>query len=46
MSSSPKVHGFVGAGFELLVPGVIVWGWSVILILDRVPKGELITGGP
>jgi protein-S-isoprenylcysteine O-methyltransferase Ste14 len=30
----------------LLAAGVIVWGWSVILILGRVPKGRLITGGP
>ncbi len=30
----------------LLVPGVIVWAWSVILILTRVPKGKLITDGP
>lgn len=30
----------------LLVPGVIVWIWSVILILARVPKKELITEGP
>jgi protein-S-isoprenylcysteine O-methyltransferase Ste14 len=29
-----------------LVPGVVVWLWSVALILTRVPKGELITGGP
>lgn len=30
----------------LLVPGVIVWLWSVVLILTHVPKGKLITGGP
>ena len=30
----------------VLVPGVTIWLWSVILILTRVPKGELITGGP
>jgi protein-S-isoprenylcysteine O-methyltransferase Ste14 len=30
----------------LLVPGVIVWIWSVALILIKVPKNELITGGP
>ncbi len=30
----------------LLVPGVILWLWSVALILTRVPRGELITGGP
>jgi protein-S-isoprenylcysteine O-methyltransferase Ste14 len=26
--------------------GVMVWIWSVALILMHVPKGELITGGP
>jgi protein-S-isoprenylcysteine O-methyltransferase Ste14 len=30
----------------LLVPGVIVWGWSVALIVTKVPRGELITNGP
>lgn len=30
----------------LLIPGIILWLWSVALILTRVPKGELITGGP
>ena len=30
----------------ILVPGVAIWLWSVILILTKVPKGELITGGP
>ena len=26
--------------------GIVVWIWSVVLILMHVPKGELITGGP
>jgi protein-S-isoprenylcysteine O-methyltransferase Ste14 len=30
----------------LLVPGVIIWIWSVFLILTKVPKNELITYGP
>jgi len=30
----------------ILVPGVIVWIWSVCLILTRVPKSQLITSGP
>lgn len=30
----------------LLIPGVILWLWSVVLILTRVPRRELITGGP
>lgn len=30
----------------ILVPGVAVWAWSVALILLKVPRNELITGGP
>jgi len=30
----------------VLVPGVAIWLWSVLLILSKVPNGELITGGP
>jgi protein-S-isoprenylcysteine O-methyltransferase Ste14 len=30
----------------LLVPGVTIWIWSVVLILIRVPRVELITDGP
>jgi protein-S-isoprenylcysteine O-methyltransferase Ste14 len=30
----------------MLVPGVIIWGWSVFLILTKVPRGELMTSGP
>ena len=30
----------------LLVPGVAIWIWSVVLILTKVPKKELITYGP
>ncbi len=30
----------------LLIPGVIVWIWSVVLILIRVPQKKLITDGP
>jgi protein-S-isoprenylcysteine O-methyltransferase Ste14 len=30
----------------MLIPGVTVWLWSVILILTKVPQGELITTGP
>jgi protein-S-isoprenylcysteine O-methyltransferase Ste14 len=30
----------------ILVPGVIMWLWSVVLILTKVPRGELITTGP
>jgi protein-S-isoprenylcysteine O-methyltransferase Ste14 len=29
-----------------LIPGVIIWIWSVILILTKVPQKILITNGP
>ena len=29
-----------------LIAGVTIWVWSVVLILRKVPKGELITSGP
>jgi Isoprenylcysteine carboxyl methyltransferase (ICMT) family. len=29
-----------------LIPGVTIWIWSVVLILTKVPRGELITSGP
>ena len=30
----------------MLIPGVTVWIWSVVLILTKVPRKELITNGP
>jgi protein-S-isoprenylcysteine O-methyltransferase Ste14 len=30
----------------ILIPGIIVWIWSVILILTKIPRKELITTGP
>ncbi len=30
----------------LLIPGVILWIWSVVLILIKVPQKQLITSGP
>jgi protein-S-isoprenylcysteine O-methyltransferase Ste14 len=30
----------------VLVVGIGVWLWSVILVLRKVPRGELITDGP
>lgn len=30
----------------LLIPGVIIWLWSVFLVLTEVPKNKLITYGP
>jgi protein-S-isoprenylcysteine O-methyltransferase Ste14 len=30
----------------ILAVGVVIWAWTVALILLRVPRGELITTGP
>ncbi len=30
----------------ILIPGVTIWLWSVVLILTKVPRNELITTGP
>ena len=30
----------------VLIPGVTIWVWSVVLILTKVPRNELITNGP
>jgi protein-S-isoprenylcysteine O-methyltransferase Ste14 len=30
----------------VLVPGIVIWIWSAVLILTKVPRGQLITGGP
>lgn len=40
-SSALKVVSIV-----VLIPGIINWAWSVILILTKVPRKELITTGP
>lgn len=29
-----------------LIVGIAIWAWSVVLILEEVPKGHLITRGP
>ena len=29
-----------------LIPGVVLWLWSVVLILTQVPQKKLITSGP
>ena len=49
----PEVFGVGGppealrlASILVLVVGLIVWLWSVVLILTRVPRHELITSGP
>lgn len=40
----PPLLGAVSAG--MLAAGVLVWAWSVYLILRDVPRGRLITAGP
>ncbi|MCX6122690.1 MAG: hypothetical protein NTX44_13855 [Ignavibacteriales bacterium] len=30
----------------ILIPGITIWIWSVVLILIKVPRKELITNGP
>jgi protein-S-isoprenylcysteine O-methyltransferase Ste14 len=40
----PEALRLVSVG--VLVVGVVVWLWSVVLILTRVPRHELITSGP
>ncbi|MGZ8591241.1 MAG: methyltransferase family protein [Actinomycetota bacterium] len=30
----------------VLIPGLTIWIWSVVLILTKVPRGELIASGP
>ncbi len=30
----------------IMIPGVIIWIWSVFLILTKAPRKELITSGP
>ncbi|MFB0565381.1 MAG: isoprenylcysteine carboxylmethyltransferase family protein [Candidatus Aminicenantaceae bacterium] len=30
----------------VLIPGITIWIWSVVLILTKIPKQELITNGP
>lgn len=35
-----------GLSLAVLAAGVVVWAWSLALILLKVPRGELITTGP
>ncbi|MDH5186421.1 MAG: hypothetical protein OEW70_05075 [candidate division WOR-3 bacterium] len=30
----------------ILIPGITIWLWSVVLILIKIPRKELITNGP
>lgn len=32
--------------FVILIPGIVIWIWSVVLILIKVPQKKLITVGP
>jgi protein-S-isoprenylcysteine O-methyltransferase Ste14 len=41
--SNPVVRAVTLVGLGV---GLVGWAWSAVLILTRVPKGELITGGP
>jgi protein-S-isoprenylcysteine O-methyltransferase Ste14 len=34
------------ASFAVLAVGIVIWAWSVVLVVTRVPRGELITSGP
>ena len=40
----PLALGVISAA--VLAVGVAIWAWSVLLIVMRVPRGELITRGP
>jgi protein-S-isoprenylcysteine O-methyltransferase Ste14 len=37
---------FTWISIFMLIPGIIVWFWSVYLILTKIPRKELITNGP
>jgi protein-S-isoprenylcysteine O-methyltransferase Ste14 len=34
------------ASLIVIIPGVIFWIWTVVLILTKIPRKELITTGP
>lgn len=49
----PSVFGVGGPSDALrmvsilaLIAGVTIWVWSIVLVLTKVPRGELITSGP
>lgn len=37
---------FTVISIVIAIPGIAVWIWSVILILRKLPRNELITSGP
>ena len=37
---------FIIIALAILFVGLVIWIWAVILILKKVPKGELIVNGP
>jgi len=43
--SGPSIVLFV-ISIIILIPGITIWIWSIILILTKVPRNELITNGP
>lgn len=46
IASLPKGVQFIKPiGYILLVPGLLMWGSAVILLLTKFPKGELVTTG-
>ncbi len=44
VGGSPSLLFWISA--LMLIPGVVIWIWSVILILKKIPKKQLITNGP
>lgn len=36
----------LGLSIAILIVGITCWAWSVVLILTKVPRGQLITSGP
>jgi len=30
----------------VMIVGIVIWLWAVVLVLTKVPRGELITSGP
>jgi protein-S-isoprenylcysteine O-methyltransferase Ste14 len=39
-------YGLIIISIILLIPGITIWLWSVILIITKVTRQELITSGP
>lgn len=39
-------HNLFLASVLVLIPGIIIWIWTIVLILTKIPRKELITTGP